>query len=66
LDKIADKATIIPIPNSDIVSQTQGGFKTLELAKEIAARSGGRLTAVPALVFKEAQVKSRDGGPRSP
>ncbi len=66
LAEIQGNATIVPIPNSDVTDPAQGGFKTRKLAEDIARLSGGRLTAVPALVFKRPQQKSRDGGPRSP
>jgi hypothetical protein len=59
-------ATIVPIPNSHVVSIDTTDFKTLQLANKVAAESGGRFTVVPALVFKEVQQKSRDGGPRDP
>jgi hypothetical protein len=64
--EIPGNATIVPIPNSHITSTTQDGFKTLDLANEVAKNSGGRVKAVPALVFDKPQQKSRDGGPRSP
>ena len=57
-------ATIVPIPNSHVISATTPGFKTLDLAEKIAENSGGRFKAVPALVFDEVQKKSREGGPR--
>lgn len=60
----AGEATIVPIPNSHVVSATTPGFKTLELAREVAEHSGGKLTVVPALAFREVQTKSRNGGPR--
>ena len=66
LAEINGNATIVPIPNSGITDPRQQGFKTLGLAEDIARHSGGRLTAIPALVFKKQQQKSRDGGPRSP
>jgi hypothetical protein len=62
LANITGPATLVPIPNSHIVDPTTAGFKTLDLARGIAARSEGRLTAVPALVFREPQAKSRGGG----
>jgi len=58
-------ATLVPIPNSHVTSTSAAGFRTLELAKQTAAASGGRLTVAPALVFEEAQQKSRRGGPRN-
>jgi len=57
-------ATIVPIPNSHVISTTTPDFKTLELAQKIAERSNGKLSVCPALVFTEAQRKSREGGPR--
>lgn len=57
-------ATIVPIPNSHIVSPSTQGFKTLDLAKSIAQSSSGKFTVAPALVFKEPQDKARNGGPR--
>jgi hypothetical protein len=64
--EVGEPATIVPIPNSHITDPTQSGFKTLEIANEIAERSKGRFTTTPALVFAEQQQKSREGGPRSP
>ncbi|WP_434904978.1 hypothetical protein [Bradyrhizobium sp. HKCCYLS20291] len=60
----ADDATIVPIPNSHVVSVDTPEFKTLEIAEKIAHNSKGLFAAVPALVFKKAQQKSRLGGPR--
>jgi hypothetical protein len=57
-------ATIVPIPNSHVIAANTAGFKTLDLANKVAAESGGRFTVAPALVFKEVQQKSREGGPR--
>lgn len=59
-------ATIVPIPNSHVISPTTPGFKTLELAQKIALHSNGNFSVCPALVFPEAQKKSREGGPRDP
>lgn len=58
------EGTIVPIPNSHVVSPTTPGFKTHDLAKEVAKASGGKLKVAPALVFHEVQKKSREGGPR--
>ncbi|MEH2501489.1 phosphoribosylpyrophosphate synthetase [Bradyrhizobium sp. AZCC 1578] len=60
------EATIVPIPNSHVTSATTPDFKTLDLAREIARKSGGILKVAPALVFREVQKKSREGGPRDP
>ena len=62
----ADAATIVPIPNSHVTSPDARKFRTLELARKIAENSGGKFGVVPALVFSEAQKKSREGGPRDP
>jgi hypothetical protein len=59
-------ATLVPIPNSHVTSASTPNFKTLELAQKVAAHSGGQLSVTPALVFSEPQVKSHEGGPRSP
>jgi hypothetical protein len=59
-------ATIVPIPNAHVTDPGDADFRTLALAKSVAAESRGKLTAVPALVFREKQQKSREGGPRSP
>jgi len=59
-------AVLVPIPNSNVTDPDQDDFKTFILAKAIAEKSKGGLSAIPALVFKGAQQKSRDGGPRSP
>jgi hypothetical protein len=59
-------ATIVPIPNSHVTTTDARDFRTLELANKIAANSGGKFSVVPALVFNEAQQKSRKGGPRDP
>jgi hypothetical protein len=59
-------ATLIPIPNAHVTSPNSPDFRTLEIAEGIARESDGLLTAVPALVFTEPQIRSRDGGPRSP
>jgi predicted amidophosphoribosyltransferase len=55
-------ATIVPIPNSHVVSVDAPDFKTLDLANAVAAASGGQFTTAPALVFREPQAKSRGGG----
>jgi predicted amidophosphoribosyltransferase len=57
-------ATIVPIPNSHVVSATTADFKTLEFATKVAEHSGGKFKVAPALVFGEVQKKSREGGPR--
>ncbi|MGY4399318.1 hypothetical protein [Bradyrhizobium sp. USDA 3315] len=59
-------ATIVPIPNSHVMAPDTAGFKTLELANKIAEHSNGLFKVEPALVFKEVQQKSREGGPRAP
>jgi hypothetical protein len=59
-------ATIVPIPNSHVVAADTENFKTLDLARKVAAESNGRFMVLPALVFKEVQKKSREGGPRDP
>jgi hypothetical protein len=59
-------ATIVPIPNSHVTSVTTENFNTLEFARKIAACSGGKLEVTPALVFRDVQRKSREGGPREP
>ncbi len=59
-------ATIVPIPNSHVISRYTEGFKTLELAKDIADRSKGLFKVEPALVFRQVQQKSHEGGPRDP
>ena len=59
-----EPATIVPIPNSHVISATTPGFRTLDLANKIAQHSGGKFKVVPALVFNEVQKKSREGGPR--
>lgn len=61
----AEAATLVPIPNSHVVSPTTPNFKTLDLANQIAEESGGLFSVSPALVFKEVQKKARDGGARS-
>jgi hypothetical protein len=63
--EIDGPATLVPIPNSQVTAPNADGFRTHHLANLVAAESGGKLTAVPALVFKEPQQKSRTGGPRS-
>jgi hypothetical protein len=62
---LPENATLVPIPNSHVIDPTTPNFRTLDLAQAIAKESGGNLVAVPALVFREAQVKSHEGGPRS-
>lgn len=64
LPRIDGKATLVPIPNSHVLRPDEPNFSTLKLARGIAAASGGRLKAVPALVFTEPQKKARKGGPR--
>ena len=61
-----DQATIVPIPNSHVTAVNTPNFRILDLANSIARASKGNLTVVPALVFKEPQIKSRNGGPRNP
>jgi len=63
--EVDEPATLVPIPNSHVTGADAANFRTFDLAKSVAAESGGKLTAVSALVFKEAQQKSRTGGPRS-
>jgi hypothetical protein len=63
--EIDGPATLVPIPNSHVTATDTSDFRTFELAKAVAAESGGRFTAVPALVFSEVQQKSHEGGPRS-
>jgi hypothetical protein len=58
------EATIVPIPNSHVISAATPDFKTLDFAKKIAQHSGGKLKVAPALAFREVQKKSREGGPR--
>lgn len=65
LRKIDGPASLVPIPNSHVTNIDAENFKTLELARGVARHSGGQLTVVPALVFRQPQVKSREGGPRS-
>jgi hypothetical protein len=60
------EGTIVPIPNSHVVSATTPKFKTLELARKVAEHSDENLKVVPALAFREVQSKSRNGGPRYP
>ena len=45
-------ATLVPVPNSHVTAIDTPNFRTLELAKLVAAHSKGQLTAVPALVFR--------------
>lgn len=66
LKRIEGSATIVPIPNSHVISADTQNFRTLALALAIAECSKGQLTALPALVFKEPQQKAREGGPRRP
>jgi predicted amidophosphoribosyltransferase len=66
LRKIDDPAILVPIPNSHVTEPNADSFRTLELAKAVADESGGKLRAVPALVFHEPQQKSREGGSRDP
>lgn len=63
---IKGPATLIPIPNSHVISADTPNFKTLELAEAIARHSAGKYSVCPALVFKTAQQKSHEGGPRDP
>jgi hypothetical protein len=63
---VSSNATIVPIPNSHVIDVQSQNFRTLELAKAVARSSNGQFQAVPALVFTEPQVKSREGGPRDP
>jgi hypothetical protein len=63
---LSTNATIVPIPNSHVVDVQSANFRTLDLAKAVAAASKNQLQAVPALVFAEPQEKSRDGGARNP
>ena len=63
---VSTEATIVPIPNSHVTDPRTPDFRTLDLANAVARESDGQFTAVPALVFCEPQVKSREGGPRSP
>lgn len=62
--EVEGPATLVPIPNSHVTDTNALDFRTLNLARSVAAASGGKLTVVPALVFKAAQQKSRLGGPR--
>jgi hypothetical protein len=62
----AEPATIVPIPNSHVTSSGTVNFKTLALARKVADASGGQLKVSPAIVFRERQIKSREGGSRDP
>ena len=64
LPRIEGTATLVPIPNSHVLAPDEPNFSTLKLATGIAAASGGRLKAAPALVFTKPQEKARKGGPR--
>jgi hypothetical protein len=64
LPRFKGNATLVPIPNSHVLSPDEPNFPTLKLAKGIADASGGRLKAVAALVFTSPQEKARKGGPR--
>jgi predicted amidophosphoribosyltransferase len=59
------RATLVPIPNANVTIATRD-FRTFELARAVAGYSGGQLQAVPALAFDQPQVRSHEGGPRSP
>jgi hypothetical protein len=59
-------ATLVPIPNSSVTATASPEFRTLDLAKSVAAASRSQFSVVPALVFKKPQIKSRTGGPRDP
>jgi hypothetical protein len=63
---VEGRATLIPIPNAHVTKPDEATFPTLVLAQAVARESRGNLSAVPALVFSESQMKSREGGPRSP
>lgn len=63
---VSTNATIVPIPNSHVIDIQGPNFRTLELARSVAQTSDHQFQAVPALVFAEPQVKSREGGPRDP
>jgi hypothetical protein len=64
-ERVGESATLVPIPNAQVTAANTPGFQTLDLANAVAAKSAGKLTAVPALVFSTPQQKSRNGGPRS-
>ena len=64
LERIDGNATLVPIPNSHVVTPTDPNFSTLSLAHGISAASSGRLKTTAALVFSEPQEKARKGGPR--
>jgi hypothetical protein len=64
--EVSTKAVIVPIPNSHVTDPEQEYFRTFELARALAKISDSLFEAVPALVFREPQEKSREGGPRSP
>jgi hypothetical protein len=60
-------AVIVPIPNSNAVVGSRGGYKTLTYAQEIAKHSNGKLTAVDALRWKTAQEpQHKQAGKRDP
>jgi hypothetical protein len=63
---VSDPATLVPIPNAHVTSPSSEDFRTLELARAVADQSRGALKVSAALVFEKPQVRSRDGGPRSP
>jgi hypothetical protein len=63
---VSGNAILVPIPNAHVTKPDEPRFPTLALAQAVARESRGNLSVVPALVFSEAQVKSREGGPRSP
>jgi phosphoribosylpyrophosphate synthetase len=57
-------ATLVPIPNACVTSLQSKGFKTLQLAQDVARACRVHLDVRAALVFAEPQVRSRKGGPR--
>jgi hypothetical protein len=50
-------ATIVPIPNSHVISATTADFKTLDLANKVAEHSGGKFKVTPALAFEGCSLK---------
>jgi len=61
------KFTLVPIPNSNAtVANKNSGFRSLELAKKLAAYMDGNATVVPALRWKRERTPAHRGGSRDP
>lgn len=67
MKRFPEKATLVPIPNSNATIANKASFRSLELARTFAGFSNGKLSVVPALRWIKAKKKAHsEGGSRDP